>query len=124
MASISEQNTDIIAPSEPQEEIVHLNVSSTSEDKELILEVISGSSSDVQSDLPLTSLVAGSHIDPVNEQSAGDSVSVLDNDNYVWNYRHVWGIILPTVTISALTETGQAEASIKLQQYATSEART
>ncbi len=45
----------------------------------------------MQSDLSSTSLVAGSHIDPVAEQSAGDSVSVLDDDNgYVRKYRGKW----------------------------------
>ncbi len=89
-------------PLEPQGEIVHPNVSSTSEDEEPILEAISDSSSNVQSVLSSTSLVAGSHIDPVNEQSAGASVSLSDNDNdnddndndnddnYVWNHRDEW----------------------------------
>ncbi|SJL15975.1 uncharacterized protein ARMOST_19488 [Armillaria ostoyae] len=115
MASVSDQNMDIIAPSDPQGEIVHPNVSSTSEDEEPILEAISGSSLDVPSDLSSISLVAGSHIDPVDEKSASDSVSVSDNDDfYVRNYRDKWGITLPTVTISAFTETGQAESSIKV----------
>ncbi|PBK58619.1 hypothetical protein ARMSODRAFT_1034567 [Armillaria solidipes] len=115
MASVSDQNTDIIVPSEPQGEIVHLNVSSTSEDVERILEAISDSSSDVQSDLSSTSLVAGSHIDPVDEESAGDSVSDSDDDDdYVQKYKDEWGITLPRVVISTFTETGQAEESIKV----------
>ncbi|KAK0216685.1 hypothetical protein EDD85DRAFT_995519, partial [Armillaria nabsnona] len=115
IAAVSDQNTDIIRPSEPRGEIVHPTVSSTAEDEELILEAISDSSSDVHSELFSTSLVAGSHIDPVIEQSAGDSISVSDDDDeYVQKYRDKWGITLPIVTISAFTETGQAEESIKV----------
>ncbi len=86
MASVSDQNTNIIGPSEPQGEIVDPNISSTSDDGEPVLETIPDSSSNGQSDLSSTSLVAGSHIDPVNEQSIR-----LSNDNYyVRNYRHKW----------------------------------
>ncbi|KAK0433077.1 hypothetical protein EV421DRAFT_1910373 [Armillaria borealis] len=115
IAAISDQNANVIGPSESPGEIAHPNVSSTSEDEERILEAISGSSLEVQPDLSSTSLVAGSHIDPVDEQSASDSVSLSRNDdNYAWWYRDDWGITLPRVTISALTETGQAEESIKV----------
>ncbi|PBK66653.1 hypothetical protein ARMSODRAFT_916150 [Armillaria solidipes] len=118
MASVSDQNTDIIAPLEPQREIVlHPNVSATSENDEPIMEAISGSLSDVQSDLSSTSVVTGSHIGHIYEQSAGDSVSVLEDDGYyAWKYWRTWGIALPRVTISAFTETGQAEALIKVPQ--------
>ncbi|KAK0432219.1 hypothetical protein EV421DRAFT_1742485 [Armillaria borealis] len=103
IAAVSDQDTNIIGPSEPQGEIVHPNVSSTSEDEEPIMEAISSSSSDVRLELSPKLLVAGSHIDPVDEQSTSASD---DDDDY--------GIILPRVTISAFTETGQAEASIKV----------
>ncbi|PBK92023.1 hypothetical protein ARMGADRAFT_195446 [Armillaria gallica] len=111
MASVSSQNTDIIAPSEPRRE----NTSSTSEHEEPILEAISGSLTDLQSDLSSTSLLEYSHIDPVDEQSTSNSVGVSDDDdNYVWNYRDKWDITLPRVTISGFTETGEAEAYIKV----------
>ncbi len=88
IAAVSDQNTNIIGTSEPRGEIVHLTVSSTSEDEELILEAISSSSVDMQSDLSSTSLVAASHIDLFNEESAGDSFSFLDNDDdYVRSLR-------------------------------------
>ncbi|KAK0432228.1 hypothetical protein EV421DRAFT_1911130 [Armillaria borealis] len=115
IATFSGQNANIAVPSEPQGEIVHPNVNCTSEDEEPILETIPDSSSDVQPDLSSTSLVAGSHIDPVDEQSAGDSVNVSDDDDdYVQEYKDKWGITLPRVTISAFTETGQAKESIKV----------
>ncbi|SJL15983.1 uncharacterized protein ARMOST_19497 [Armillaria ostoyae] len=115
IAALSGQNANMIAPSEPQGEIVHPNISSTSDDGEPILETISNSSSDVQPELSSASLVAGSPIDSVDEQSASVSVSVSDNGNYyVRNYRKKWGITLPRVTISAFTETGQVESAIKV----------
>ncbi len=85
IAGASDQNTDIIAPSEPQGAIVHPNVSPTSEDEDH-----PGSSSDVQSDLSPTSLVASSHMDPVDEQSTSDGDSISDDDDYAWKYRDEW----------------------------------
>ncbi len=127
ITAVSDENTSIIRPSESRGEIVHPNVSPTSEDEDH-----PGSLSDVQSDLSPASSVASSHIDPVDEQSTSDGDSISYNDNYyAWWYRyqrvsestrqegaridHIFQrITLPIVNISAFTETGQAEASIKV----------
>ncbi len=69
----------MITPSEPQGEIVHLNISSSSEEGEPVREAISNSSSDMQPELLLESLVPGSHIDPIDEQSTSDCDSILDD---------------------------------------------
>ncbi|KAK0433083.1 hypothetical protein EV421DRAFT_2063400, partial [Armillaria borealis] len=116
------QNMNIIAPSESQGEIVHPNVSSTSEDEEPVLETIPDSSSDVRPELSPNSLVAGSEIYPVDEQSTSNCDSLSDDvDRYVRRYTDRSGITISLFTISAFTETGQAEASIKVpkQQFHT-----
>ncbi|KAK0220712.1 hypothetical protein IW262DRAFT_1297761 [Armillaria fumosa] len=78
-----DQNTGMIVPPEPRGEVVYPSISYTPEDDEPILEARSGSVSDVQLDLSSTSLVSGSQIDRVDEQSA--SVSDDDND-YAQDY--------------------------------------
>ncbi len=86
IAAVSDEITNIIRPSESRGEIVHPNVSSTSEDED-----DPGSLSDVQSDLSPASSVASSHIDPVDEQSTSDCDSILeDDDDYARNYRYDW----------------------------------
>ncbi len=86
IAAVSDENTSIIRPSESRGEIVHPNVSPTSEDEDH-----PGSLSDVQSDLSPASSVASSHIDPVDEQSTSDCDSIPDDDDYyARNYRDLW----------------------------------
>ncbi|KAK0474695.1 hypothetical protein EDD18DRAFT_1339112 [Armillaria luteobubalina] len=93
MDSVSDQDTDIISPSKLQREPVYPNVSSTPD--ETILEATPCFSSDVRPDL--------------SPKPASD-----DDNFYVRNYRDDWGITLPRITISAFTETGQAEESIQV----------
>ncbi|SJL17300.1 uncharacterized protein ARMOST_20849 [Armillaria ostoyae] len=118
VASVSDGNTDLNAPSEAVEETQHLTGSDFSEDGEPVLEVTADSSATVQREVPSASLVVGPQIDPVDEESN----SGLDIDfDYIYGekffsdrYRRKWGITLPQVTLSAFTETGQAESSIKV----------
>ncbi len=137
ITAISGHNADMITHSEPQGEIVHPNISSTSEEGEPVREAISNSSSDMQPELLPESLVPGSHIDPIDEQSTSDGDSFLDDDynNYddynERKYRCNWvsesarqeeqelityfqRSTLPRITISVFTETGQVEALIKV----------
>ncbi|KAK0482800.1 hypothetical protein IW261DRAFT_1469758 [Armillaria novae-zelandiae] len=103
----------MIVPSEPQREIVPTNSSSMPEDDEAVLETIPGpdSSSDARPKLLLRPLVTGVHIDTVNEELTID----WDNESYYSEtYECLWGITLPIVTLSAFTETGQAEESIQV----------
>ncbi len=87
IAAVSDEITNTIRPSESRGEIVHPNVSSTSEDEDH-----PSSLSDVQSDLSPASSVASSHIDPVDEQSTSDCDSIWDDDDddYARNYRYRW----------------------------------
>ncbi|KAK0482795.1 hypothetical protein IW261DRAFT_1606584 [Armillaria novae-zelandiae] len=78
-------------------------------DHEPVLETTPDSSSDTQQEFLPKPYFTGPRIGPVDEQSTSDS----DDDSfYAWKYRANWGITLPTITISAFTETGQAEESI------------
>ncbi len=86
IAAVSDENTSIIGFSESRGEIVHPDVSPTSEDEDH-----PGSSSYIQSDLSPASVVDSSNINPVNEQSTSDCDSILDDDDYyARNYRDHW----------------------------------
>ncbi|KAK0214715.1 hypothetical protein EDD85DRAFT_1000255 [Armillaria nabsnona] len=104
IASIPDGDTNLITPSETVEEMQHATGSDFSEDGELVLEVTADSSATMRPEEPSASSVAGPQIDLY----------------FAYNYRKSWSITLPKVTLSAFTETGQAESSIdvpKQQSY-------
>ncbi|KAK0429826.1 hypothetical protein EV421DRAFT_1945903 [Armillaria borealis] len=116
MISNSEHNANMIASSESQEEILHPN-DSCAMDGGTSSEAIHASLSDFDPEPPSESLGAGSESVLADVQSASDSedtsgdsdTSSYDSDS--WSPK---GIRFPKITISALTETGQAESSIKV----------
>ncbi|SJL18066.1 uncharacterized protein ARMOST_21638 [Armillaria ostoyae] len=118
VASISDGNTNLIAPSETVEDTQHPTGSEISEDGEPVSEVTADSSATVRPEVPSASSAAGPQIDPVDEGSNCHSDDASDFFSYEWpfgyDYRNSWGITLPEVTLSAFTETGQAESSIKV----------
>ncbi|PBK72024.1 hypothetical protein ARMSODRAFT_1016028 [Armillaria solidipes] len=108
----------MIVPSEMVEETQHPTGSDFSEDGEPVLEATADSSAAVRPEAPSASLVAGPQIDPADEESNSDSDTysdyIYDEESFSDRYRRKWGITLPEVTLSAFTETGQAESSIKV----------
>ncbi|SJL15504.1 uncharacterized protein ARMOST_19004 [Armillaria ostoyae] len=118
MVSDLEQNAHIIASSESQEEILHPNGSSAM-DGGTSSEAIHASLSDFDPEPPSESLGVGSENVSVDMQSSSNSEDTSgDPDTPKYNYDFdSWapkGIRFPKITISALTETGQAESSIKV----------
>ncbi|PBK65696.1 hypothetical protein ARMSODRAFT_1087315 [Armillaria solidipes] len=120
VASVSDGNTNLIAPSETAEEAQRPTGSDFSEDGEPVLEATADISTTVRPEAPSASSVAGPQIDPVDEESNIHSDNAPDDINDRWSfcydYRKLWGITLPKVTLSAFTETGQAESSIKVPE--------
>ncbi|PBK60529.1 hypothetical protein ARMSODRAFT_922074 [Armillaria solidipes] len=118
VVSVSDGNTNLIVPSETVEEMQHPAGSDFSEDGEPVLEATSDSSATMRPEVPSASLVTGPQIDPVDEESNSDSDNAPDGINewgsFSYCYRNSWGITLPKVTLSAFTETGQVESSIKV----------
>ncbi|KAK0431163.1 hypothetical protein EV421DRAFT_1929748 [Armillaria borealis] len=118
VASVSDGNTNLIAPSETVEEMQHPTGSDFSEDGEPVLEATSDSSAAVRPEVPSVSLVAGPQIDPVDEESNSHADNALDHINdlvsFLYRSRESRHVLLPEVTLSAFTETGQAELSIKV----------
>ncbi|KAK0435886.1 hypothetical protein EV421DRAFT_2086987 [Armillaria borealis] len=118
VASVSDGNTNLIAPSETVEETQHPTGSEFSEDGDPVLEATADSSTTVRPEAPSASSVAGPQIDPVDEESNRHSDNALDDINdeksFCYDYRKSWGITLPKITLSASTETGQAESSIEV----------
>ncbi|KAK0209646.1 hypothetical protein IW262DRAFT_1468572 [Armillaria fumosa] len=117
VTSVSDGNTNLIVPSETLEGTHHPVGSDWSENGESVLEVTADSSATMRPEVPSASSVAGSQIDPLDEESNRDS----DNDpgemndwNLCSDYRKRLGISLPIVTLSAFIETGRAESSIKV----------
>ncbi|PBK64174.1 hypothetical protein ARMSODRAFT_1023343 [Armillaria solidipes] len=118
VASVSDGNTNLIAPSETIEETQHLTRGDFSEDGEPVLEATADSWATVRREVPLASLVVGPQIDSVDEESNSHSDNapndINDEESFCYHYRESWGITLPRVTLSAFTETGQAEPSIEV----------
>ncbi|KAK0435878.1 hypothetical protein EV421DRAFT_1908380 [Armillaria borealis] len=108
----------MIAPSETVEETQHPTGSDFSEDGEPVLEATADSSAAVRPEVPSALSVASPQIDPVDEGSNRHSDDASDDFNdwesFSYRYRRSWGITLPEVTLSAFTETGQAESSIEV----------
>ncbi|PBK80736.1 hypothetical protein ARMGADRAFT_976895 [Armillaria gallica] len=115
-ASVSDGNTDVIAPSGTVEETQHPTGSDFSEDGEPVLEATVDSSATMRPEVRSASLVAGPQIDAADVESNSHSDNAPDDINvptsFSYRYRKKWGITLPEVTLSAITETGQAELSI------------
>ncbi|KAK0219505.1 hypothetical protein EDD85DRAFT_988865 [Armillaria nabsnona] len=122
IASIPDGDTNLIAPSETVEEMQHATGSDFSEDGELVLEVTADSLATMRPEEPSASS-AGPQIDLVDEESDSHSDNAPNSDDpeyFAYNYRKSCSITLPKVTLSAFTETGQAESSIdvpKQQSY-------
>ncbi|PBK62508.1 hypothetical protein ARMSODRAFT_943112 [Armillaria solidipes] len=114
--SNSEQNANIIACSESQGEIPHPNGNSAI-DGGTSSEAIHASLSNFDPQPPSESLGAGSENVSVDVRPSSDSQDTSgDSDTSFFN-SNSWvpkNIAFPKVTISALTETGQAESSIKV----------
>ncbi|PBK88087.1 hypothetical protein ARMGADRAFT_441858 [Armillaria gallica] len=107
VTSGSDQNTNIPPPSESQEAILRQN--STAEDGGPISEALPGSLSDLRRESSSKSSISSSPAGPVDEQSSGDPSDDSDTSS---ESEYKPDIALPEVTISACTETGQAELSI------------
>ncbi|SJL17292.1 uncharacterized protein ARMOST_20839 [Armillaria ostoyae] len=118
VASISDGNTNLIAPSETVEEMQCLTRSDFSEDGEAVSEVTAESSAAMRPEGSSALLAAGPQIDPADEESNHHSDSAPDDINkrgsFSYCYRKAWSITLPKVTLSTFTETGQVESSIKV----------
>ncbi|KAK0214718.1 hypothetical protein EDD85DRAFT_962964 [Armillaria nabsnona] len=110
VASDSDGDTNLIVPSETG--------SDSSEDGEPVLEATADSSGTVHPEVTSASPVAGPQIYPVEEESNSDSDTdfnyIINDESFCDRYRRKWGITLPEVTLSALTESGQAESSIEV----------
>ncbi|SJL15499.1 uncharacterized protein ARMOST_18997 [Armillaria ostoyae] len=81
--------------------------------------IVPASSSNLRPEPPSTSLVAGSESGSVDEQSFSDSDDTLNDSDMSTESStpRLWppkDIVFPVVTISAFTETGQAESSIEV----------
>ncbi|KAK0214643.1 hypothetical protein EDD85DRAFT_963094 [Armillaria nabsnona] len=118
VASVADGNTNLIAPSETVEEA--LTGSDFSEDGESALGAAADSSATMRPEVPSALSAADPQIDPADEESNSDADTDSNVRNYIFNesfcdrYRRKWGITLPEVTLSAFTETGQVESSIKV----------
>ncbi|KAK0237973.1 hypothetical protein EDD85DRAFT_563433 [Armillaria nabsnona] len=116
VAATSNQN---MTPSMMVEETQHPTGSDSSEGEDSVLEAIPDSLGAVRPEVPSTSSEASSQSDPVDDEESNSSSDRDFNDgfdphDYIEDYRHRWGITLPKVILSAVTETGQAETSIKV----------
>ncbi|KAK0219498.1 hypothetical protein EDD85DRAFT_341177 [Armillaria nabsnona] len=120
IASVSDGNINLIAPSETTEEMQQPTGRQFSTDGEPVsrLEGTADSSATVRPEVPSASSAAGPQIDPADDESNSDSDTDPDDINgrksFSHRYRELWGITLPKVTLSAFTETGQVESSIKV----------
>ncbi|PBK81149.1 hypothetical protein ARMGADRAFT_814262 [Armillaria gallica] len=118
-ASVEDGNFFIAAPSETVEETQLSMGSDSSEGEDPVLEAIPDSLGAVRPEVPSTLSEAGSQSGPVDDEEANSSSYLYSNDGinpeyYSEIYRLIWRITLPEVTLSAVTETGQAETSIKV----------
>ncbi|KAK0201280.1 hypothetical protein DFS33DRAFT_1490524 [Desarmillaria ectypa] len=115
-----DQNTNVVAPSESQEAVIDMNGSSTAEGGGPILEATPDMSSDLSK---IEEILGSSGVGPLAFPLAGPMTrrsSCRTADDFDMRLERSYDIIrilLRTsyeVTISAFTETGQAESSIKV----------
>ncbi len=87
VASVSDGNTNLIAPSETVEETQHPARSDISEDEEPVLEVTADSSATVRLEVPSALLVTSPQIGPVDEESNSNSDTDSDEESFCFRYR-------------------------------------
>ncbi|KAK0482799.1 hypothetical protein IW261DRAFT_1053046 [Armillaria novae-zelandiae] len=115
VTAVSSRDTDITALSEPEDDTGSTNASSMPEVNEAVLETIPDPSLDARPELLPRPLVAGFYVDTaiVKEEPLVFWYNEWES-HYVKMYKFKWGITLPIVTLSAFTETGQAEEFIEV----------
>ncbi len=94
VASVSDGNINLIAPSETTEEMQHPTGRQFSTDGEPVLGAVADSSATVRPEVPSALSVAGPQIDPADDESNSDSDTDSDyihhESSFCDRYRRKW----------------------------------